>query len=251
MFARSNARLCVFPMAAFALLTAAVSGAEPPDNSPFDGQWSLEFRVNTKPGGETFTTTQGMAVSAYNLNFHAASRPFRFQDDRSVKLVIREPASLAISQTARYGDVTLWDRQQHRGLVLVEGRGTGDEQDRQVSLTIRWIGVEGNGFVSDSFGTSSNYRWRYAEDAATVTISNEAGSGTFPFKMWKSAWELKPESIERTEISPDVIVETATYRSQRATRLTPLDPKEFSPPLPVIEEIKLKQVRQLNLVPRG
>jgi hypothetical protein len=111
--------------------------------------------------------------------------------------------------------------------------------------------VEGNGFSWDSFGNSSSHRSRYAEDTATVTLSNETGSQTLPFEMWKSAWELKPESIEQTEVRPDLIVETATYHGRKATRLTPLDPGGLSPPLPVLEEIKLKQVRYLGLVPRG
>ena len=110
--------------------------------------------------------------------------------------------------------------------------------------------MEGNGFSWDSFGNSSSHRSRYAEDTATVTLTWN-GSQTFPFEMWKSAWELKPVSIEQTEVGPDLIVETASYHGRKATRLTPLDPGGLSPPLPVLEEIKLKQVRYLGLVPRG
>ena len=247
---RSN--LWTLPIALAALWAPFAHGAEPTRNSSFDGEWSLEFRVNTKPGGESFTTRQGAAVSPYHLHFQATRQPFRFASDGSIKLDIRDETPLTIQSTTRYGEaVTAWDRQQHRGLVRLVGSGTGEGRDRQVKLTIRWIYVEGNGFMSDSFGGSSNYVWRAAEDATTITISNQAGATTLPLEMWKSTWELKPESIEQTEVSPDVIVETVIYRGRQAARLSPLDPGGFSPPLPVIEEIELRQVRQLNLVPRG
>jgi hypothetical protein len=239
------------PIAATILLAATGWAAEPPDKAPFDGQWSLEFRVNTKPGGEEFTTRQGVSVSPYHLHFHAAIESLQFQDDRSVKVEARENTPLTISSTSRFGGVTLWDHQNHRGLLRAEGLGSGDRQNRTVKLTINWIYLEGTGFASDSFGTSSSYRGRTSDDGTSVTLTNEAGTRTLPIQMWKSTWELKAENIEQTEVSPDCLVETATYRARQTTRLTPLDPGGFSPPLPVIEEIELKQVRQLNLVPRG
>lgn len=244
--------LWALPIALVGLWASLAPGAEPSRDVSFDGEWSLEFRVNTKPGGESFATRQGLSVSPFHLHFHATKRAFRFDESGSVRVEVREQTPLTISSTTRVGGAVMaWDRQRHRGLVRLEGSGTGERENRQIKLDIRWIYVAGNGFLSDSFGTSSNYFWRASEDAATVTISNEAGTTTLPLEMWKSNWELKPASSEQTEVSPEVMVETTIYRGRRATHLSPLDPGGFSPPLPVVEEIELKQVRQLNLVPRG
>lgn len=226
------------------------SGAQP-DNAPFDGEWSLEFRVNTRPGGASFTTTQGIAVSPYHFNFQAPINNFRFQQDRSVKLEKREGTSLSIRQTARTSVVVMWDRQKHQGRIHVEGAGSGEGDDRQLKLKIRWGLSSGVAFSSDNFGTSQTTRSQMSEDGTQITLSNEAGTGTFAFDLWKSEWELKPTAIEQREVGEDVIEERATYRGRRTIRLSPMDPGGFSPPLPVIEEIELKQVRQLNLVPRG
>ena len=241
---------CVWVIAALWMPASFAGGAEPA-NAPFDGEWTLDFRVHTRPGGESFTTRQGMSVSPYQFQFHSVGRPFRFEEDRSLQLDVRENASLRILSTSRFGDVTLWDRQSHFGRLHLEGSGMGEGKDRTVKLAIRWGCLAGTGFTSDSFGTSSTYREQMSEDGTQITLSNEAGTQTLPFELWKSNWELKPISIEQREVSPDVIVETATYSGRRGTRVSPLDPGGFSPPLPVTEEIELKQVRQLELVPRG
>jgi hypothetical protein len=136
-------------------------------------------------------------------------------------------------------------------MVKVEGVGEGDEQNRRLKLSIRWISASGTGFTSDSAGTSMHYRSRASDDAASVTITNEAGTGTFPFKMWESAWELSSPVITEVEQGPDIVTQTAAYRSRRESKLSPLDPGGFSPPLPVVEEIELIQKREMKLVPRG
>jgi hypothetical protein len=232
------------------ILCLPAIGADP-ESAPFDGEWSLEFRVNTRPGGETFTTTQGGSVSPYHLNYQATIESFRFQSDRSVRLDERERPALNIQSTARFGDVTSWDRQNHQGRLHLQGAGTGQGQDRILKLTIRWGGHQGTGVMSDSFGTSSAYRWAMSEEGTHITMSNEGGTRTLPFGLWKSVWEIRPQAIERREISADVIQETVTYRGRQPNRLAPLDPGGFSPPLPVTEEIEFKQVRQLKFVPRG
>lgn len=232
------------------LWSSTARGMEP-ENAPFNGQWSLDFRVDTRPGGETFTTRQGGEVSAYELHFQASRGSFRLQDDRSLKLDILESSSLIIRSTTRFGAVTMQDRQRHRGRMHIEGAGSGEQDDRRLKLTIRWGLSSGVGISTDSFGTSQTTRSQMSADGTQLTLSNEAGTGTFAFDLWKSEWELKPSSLEKREVSSDVIVETATYEGRRNTRLAPLDPGGFSPPLPVTEEIELKQVRQLKLVPRG
>jgi hypothetical protein len=239
----------MFLVALSVLLPHFTAAADPPRSALFDGEWSLTFRVDTKPGGESFTTTQGVAVSSYDLHFSATMPSFRFANDRSLNPEIRDNTRLSVSSTARFGDVTWWDRQSYSGLVKVTGKGSGEAHDRQVNMTLSWSMAQGIGFTRDSAGTSMTYR--SSQDGSKLTITNEAGTGTFTFEPWKSTWELKPERIEQVEISPDEMIETATYRGRRSVRLTPLDPKGFSPPLPVSEEIELKQVRPLKLVPRG
>lgn len=237
---------CAGTMIALAAHFAAA--AEPPNIQPFDGEWSLTFRVDTKPGGASFTTTQGVAVSPYHLHF-SATTSFRFENDRTLKREVRENTPLSINSTARFGSVTWWDSQGYSGLLRVTGNGAGEAGNRNVKLTLDWSIAQGTGFTRDSVGTSMTYR--SSQDGSKLTITNDAGTGIFAFEPWKSIWELKPERIEQVEISPDEVMETATYRGRRSVRLTPLDPKGFSPPLPVSEEIELKQMRPLRLVARG
>ncbi|HEX5104237.1 MAG TPA: hypothetical protein VFV87_10525 [Pirellulaceae bacterium] len=232
------------------LLLSTAGGAET-DNAPFDGEWSLEFRVNTRPGGASFTTTQGLAVSPYHFNFRAPIESFRFQDHRRVRLEQREDSTLSIRSTTRISTVTLWDRQNHQGRIHVDGAGSGEAADRRLKLTIHWGLSSGTGFSSDNFGTSQTTRALMSEDGTQITLSNEAGTRTFGFDLWKSTWELKPAAIEKRTVGEDVIEETTTFRGQRNVSITPLDPGGFTPALPVIEAIELKQFRQLKLVPRG
>ena len=222
-----------------------------PDNAPFDGEWSLELRVNTRPGGASFTTTQGMAVAPYNFHFNAPIESFRFQNHRSVKLAQRAGTSLGIQSTGRFGEVIVKDNQNHQGRIHVEGEGSGEAEDRKLKLTCRWGLSSGTGVATDNFGTSQSYRAQMSEDGTQITLANEAGTRTLKFDLWKSDWELTPTSIEEREISEDVIEERTIYRGRREVRLTPLDPGGFSPALPVTEEIELKQIRQLKLIPRG
>ena len=244
------------PSLAAAFAAAVAHGANPQGPHSFDGQWSLEFRVDTKPGGESFTTRQGIVVSPMHFQFHSAKDLFQFRDDRQVKLEDRDRARLAVNLVGHHpAGFTLTDRGQWRGLLRVEGSGSGDGPDRKVQLVLSWTAVEGIQFTTESqTGTSQTTRLRASEDATSLTLTNEAGTVTLPnTTIWTSQWELSATSIERSETGPGVIMETATYRDRRQTRLFPLDPspEPFSPPLPVVEEIELKQVRHLKLVPRG
>jgi hypothetical protein len=232
-----------------ALAAHCAVAADPPRLAPFDGEWSLTFQVDTKPGGESFQTTQGARVSPYDLHFSATLASFRFESDRTLKLEVRENTPLFISSTSRFGAVTWWDLQNYNGLLKATGNGSGQDRERKLNLSLSWSIAQGTGFTRDSAGASMTYR--SSQDGSQLTITNAAGTGTFTFEPWKSTWELQPERIEQAEIGPDEVIETATYRGRRNQRLTPLDPQGFSPPLPVIERIELKQVRPLKLVPRG
>ena len=231
------------------LLAAALPAAE--TAAPFDGQWSLEFRVTTRPGGESFTTTQGIAVAPFTWHFLATTDDFRFNDDRTAKFEERQQARLQTSSLGRFASVTITDRFTAGGLVRAEATGTGDEERRQVRLTLQWSLTAGSGIAASTPGGSSHHRWQAADDASTVTLTNEAGSRSFPNLVWTSQWNLAPASIDRRELAPDSIMETAVYRGRRTSRLDKVDPVGFTPPLPVIEEIELRQTRHLKLVPRG
>lgn len=62
-------------------------------------------------------------------------------------------------------------------------------------------------------------------------------------RYFKSDWKLQPTSIEQQEEAPDVIREVTTYEGRREIR------EADGPPL--TERLRVRQVRYLNLVPRG
>ena len=81
-----------------ACLVGGARGAEPA-NAPFDGDWTLEFRVDTKPGGISYTITGPMVTDAFHLHFQAERRDFQFGPDRSFAWEEREQARQQTTST--------------------------------------------------------------------------------------------------------------------------------------------------------
>ena len=209
------------------------------DDSVFEGQWSLEFSVSTKPGGATYQLAS-MTVSPHNLVFQAVRGDFKVNKEGTFTWEEREHGRY-------HSDTTLIDRAgQHSYPAqtqqpILRARGQVAKKTRTLTLHMDWSG--GDGQFSDGRGGGS---MSASADGKTWTISGEKGSLTIPVKYWQSDWELKPtRAVEREETSPGVQTETVTYSATRQTQLP------WSAPLPVLERLEVIQVRHLELVPRG
>jgi hypothetical protein len=213
---------------------------EPPpsDDSVFEGQWSLEFSVSTKPGGATYQLAS-MTVSPHNLGFQAVRSDFEVNKEGTFAWEEREHGLY-------HSDTTLIDRAgQHSYPAqtqqpILRARGQVAKKTRTLTLHMDWSG--GDGQFSDGRGGGS---MSASADGGTWTISGAKGSFTIPVKYWQSDWELKPTRVEREETSAGVQTETVTYSATRQTQLP------WSAPLPVLERLEVIQVRHLELVPRG
>ena len=147
------------------------------------------------------------------------------------------------------GTTEVWES--HRPLLKAGGKATatptppGSPQAYERSLEVDLEYTGGNGAYGDSRGGSGAYSVDSAGEQMTVTGVGGPPT-TIPVTYWQAKWSLKPARIVREEISPDEVRETTTYEGSReAENATSLGKYK------VTERIEIKQVRNLNLVPRG
>jgi hypothetical protein len=229
-------------MIAASLLSAA-RGAEP-NRSPFDGQWSLEFSAQTRPGGETRTYPND--THQVNLQFLARRESFTIAADGSVQWEQRDGGVFHSDTFSRAAGTT--SVQEQRPVLRVSGvakampapAGSGRTYDRQLTLDVAWTG--GDGTLLDH-GLRSHIIVLSADGNHAITSGY-----TVAADYQSSHWELAPASIQREEIAPDAIRETTTFRLSRETAT---QHNRGQPPIPLTERIEIKHIHYLNLVPRG
>lgn len=213
----------------------------PPRTKLFDGQWSLDFFAATRPGGETQRV--GMStLSPLNLLFRAVRSDFRVAEDGKVNWTERTNGQW-------HSDVVATMDSGQRSIAsqttepLLKAKGTVDDQ-RKLTLTLRWS--HGSGPFIGGLGTTGG-TLTVSADGETLTIKSDDGTVSLPHKYLTTEWTLQPASIEQQEQGPDMIREVTTYKARRQGTLN----EWGSGPLPVVERIEVKQIRQLKLVPRG
>jgi hypothetical protein len=224
-----------------ALLPAAGAVGQAPRDRPFDGKWSLEFFAATRPGGETLHAG-ALTISPQNLQFEASRGDFRVDVDG--KFSWTEGTSGQWRQDATVTD-SLGQRsypsQSNEPILKATGRV---DRQRKLTLTLEW--TAGNGWFVAGDGVSTG-TLSVPADGSQVTVFFKGHSSQAPSRLLTSEWTLSPESVRREEISPGSIRETVTYSARRQRTLG-----EFGAgPLPVVERIRVQQVRQLKLVERG
>ncbi len=204
---------------------------------PYEGVWTLTFRVATKPGGEILELP-GVTATPMNLVFQATKQSFAVENDGQFKWEERNDGQF-------HSDTRLIDK---LGQESYPGQTTGPllkaagqlDAERKLKLQFTWS--HGSGRFVDGVGGGT---LSVSLDGKTVTTSGAAGSWTRPQYFYNSTWELSPASIKREELGPDVVRETATYTNRRQAKLP------WGTSLPVVEEVEITQVRYLELVPRG
>lgn len=207
-------------------------------NSTYDGQWSLEFGVATKPGGET--TMIAEVTRTINLSFQAVKSSFQVDKSGTFAWEEREHGLF-------HSDQTLIDRLGHTAhpgetqqpVLRAKGQVV-DKETRALKLTLEWTGGNGSFVDGRGGGTLST-----TADPNTITVTGVV-SGTAPWVSTTSKWELKPSKIERQDLGPDEQREVVTYKARRTTNV-PFWLRDQS----ATEHIEVIQVRQLKLVPRG
>ena len=213
--------------------------------NPHDGEWSLDFRVCTRPGGEILTFPGDTQI--YNFLFQVAKESFTVAADGALKWEQREGGLLHVDDySAALGRTWFQDQQpvlRASGLASATPAAaeSGRTYDRKLSLQFAWTG--GNGPGIDHGGTpfvisisADGTQW------TTLGHTREA-----PYE--KSQWDLRPVSVRREEVGVDTICETTMFRASRPTTLTGFGAPGF--PIPVTEQIEIKHVYYPHLVPRG
>jgi hypothetical protein len=255
------------------LAIAPSMAQQPAGRNPFDGEWSLEFRVATRPGGESRVASRGITpedVQTINLLMHVSRPSFAVGADGSLRWEQREEGlvhwddfSRLVGKTAT-SDCQVVLRGTGEATATPAPAGSGRTYDRRLTLELSWAGSNGSGLD-------------HAGKPWTVALSADGSQwttnyGTAAVVSEKSLWELEPASTEREEIAPDVIRETAIYRAsrqkqrasrqkqrasrqkQRASRQKQSEAYKLGiPPAPltITERIEIKHIHYLNLVPRG
>jgi hypothetical protein len=227
------------------LAGSLVSGQEPGVPNPHDGQWSLEFRVNTRAGGEILTLSGD--TQTYNFLFAVARERFTIAADGVLKWEQRENGLLHVDDySVLVGKTWIQDMQpmlraSGRATATPAAPGSPQAYDRKLSLEFAWTG--GSGWGIDHNGRP--FVTTLSADGNQWTTSGYTRGAPYT----KSLWELSPTRFERAEIARDTIRETTTFRASRQTTLTDFMAPGFS--VPVTERIEVKHVRYPRLVPRG
>ena len=229
-------------MIAASLLSVA-HGAEP-DRSPFDGEWSLEFSAQTRPGGETRTYPND--TQHINMQFLARRESFTIAADGSVRWEQRDGGLFHSDNFSRAAGTT--SAQDQRPVLRVSGvatatpapAGSDRTYDRRLTLDLSWIG--GDGTLLDH-----GLRSHVIVLSADGDQYNTSGYTTAPCYQ-TSHFELEPARVQREEAAPDAIRETTVFRLSRATAT---QDNRGQPPIPLTERIEVRHVHYLNLVPRG
>lgn len=243
-------RVLRLPLPIAALLCAIIATSapapaqEPAGPNPFDGEWSLEFSAQTRPGGETRTYPND--TQHINMQFLARRESFTIAAGGSLRWEQRDGGLFHSDNFSRAAGTT--SVQDQRPVLRVSGvakatsapAGSGRAYDRRLTLDVAWTGGDGTlldhglrSHVIDLSADGSQYTTSGYTTAASYQTSN---------------WELEPASVQREEIAPDAIRETTTFRLSRATTT---QHNQGQRPIPLTERIEIKHVHYLNLVPRG
>jgi hypothetical protein len=228
-----------------ALLFAGQATGQEAGVNPHEGEWSLEFRVYTRLGGETLPA--GPDTQTYNFLFRVAREKFAVPTDGRLKWEQRENGRLHVDDySVLAGKTWIQDMQP---MLRLSGQATATlaapasphTYDRRLSLQLAWTGGSGQGI--DHSGRP--FATTLSADGNQWTTSGYTRGAPYT----TSVWELTPTSVQREEIAPDMIRETTTFRSSRQTTLTDFMSPGFS--VPVTEKIEVRHVRYPQLVPRG
>jgi hypothetical protein len=225
--------------------TVHAQGPAPSSGAIYDGQWSLEYRNATRPGG-TRAQSAGYVVTQ-NILFSAVKSRFQVDKNGVFSWMERDNTyyhadSFYVYKSGKTASLS-WDQE----AVLKATGQVLDTKTRILKVSVEhW---EGSGRFTDSMG------------GGTIQANAEGTSLTYfpvgrpttrpmPIRHRPLVWELKPVSIERQDLGPDQQREIVTYKASRG--VTP----------PVVwqilgggnlstMQIEIRQVRELKLVPRG
>jgi hypothetical protein len=226
-------------------ISGPAAGQQPAANNPHAGEWSLEFRVSTRAGGEIVTPPGD--TQTYNFLFQVAKESFAVPEGGAIKWEQRDNGLLHVDDySVVAGKTWIQDMQpvlrlSGQATATLAGPGSPHTYDRKLSLQLAWTGGSGQGIDHNGrpFVTT------LSADGNQWTTSGYTRGAPYT----KSSWDLTPTSVEREEIAPDTIRETTTFRSSRQKALTDFMSPGFS--VPVTERIEVKHIHYPRLVPRG
>ena len=213
--------------------------------NPHDGEWSLEYRVCTRPGGEILTFPDDNHI--YNFLFQVAKESFTVAADGALKWEQREGGLMHVDDYSAALGRTWFQDQQPVLRASVQATATpaaaeaGRTYDRKLSLQLAWTGGNGPGVFHDG----KPFVISISADGSQWT--GFGGTRAAPYQ--KSQWDLRPASVKREEVGVDTICETTIFRASRPMRLT--DPASPTFSCPGTEQIEIKHVHYPRLVPRG
>jgi hypothetical protein len=211
-----------------------------PDRHPFEGLWTLTYSAATKPGGETLSTAIGSIISPQNLAFTATHTDFTVSEDGKFGWLERKNGYWHSDARHIVGGLSSHPTQTDEPLLVASGQL---DRERKMKLTLRWSHGSG-GFTAGDGRPGALF---VSDDGSQVTVFFLGRSTTHATQYLTTEWTLAPISIEREEVSEYEIKEIARYSARRQRTLS-----EFGAgPLPVNESIRVEQIRQMKLVPRG
>jgi hypothetical protein len=212
----------------------------PASGSIFDGQWSCEFRVVTKPGGTPVTTVAYDSIQ--NQLFTAIKSSFQVDKNGSFSWEERKNSHWHADSFYAYksGKTTFvsWDEE---AILKVAGQVI-DTKTRALKVTVEhWLG---SGRFTDSMGGGT------IDGSSQTYFAVGRPSGRYPLPHVSFVCESKPVSIEQQDLGPDQQREIVTYKRSRGVGFNPQfhvagDGNWYT------EHIEIRQVRELKLVPRG
>ncbi len=218
--------------------------AQQPAMNPHAGQWSLEYRVFTRPGGEVATFAGD--TQRFNFAFHVAKESFAVAAVGVLKWEQRDGGQMHVDDYSTLAGRTWFQDQQP--VLRLEGQASatpaspnsGRGYDRKLTLQLAWSGGSGPGIDHSGQPFFINLS---ADGSQWLT---RGYTRAVPYQ--RSQWELTPVSAVREELGTDSFRETTTFRATRPMSLT-----DITAPLsiPVTEQIEVEHVHYPRLVPRG
>jgi hypothetical protein len=236
-------------LAALGCSARAQEGGPP---NPHAGEWSLEFRVSTRPGGDTRIASINITppdVQTINVLMQVSRPSFTVAADGVVRWEQQGGGQFhwddfsRLTGTTATADSQAVLRVQGKAIAAPAPEGSPQAYNRRLTLDLSWSG--GTGMTVDHQGKP----W-------PVTLSADGNQvrtpfGAAPVQYEHSSWDLEQSSFQKEAISPDVIRETTTFRGTRQKEASVY--KIGLPPVPLnfIERLEVKHVRYPKLVPRG
>jgi hypothetical protein len=216
--------------------------------NPFGGKWSLTIDMTTAPGGATLAIPYA-TISPYHCTYHAEKREFQVKEDGTFEWAENDAGSTSHDGKSEHFSFTGDRRLNLRASGNVQARTAGEarEEDRRLTLKLEVIG--GNGRATGTGGGRTN-TGIFIVSADWSQFTNYPGGTTVPNPVWAIDWtDLKPSSVKDEDLGSEVIRRTTRYQAARPSRIPSEVNGLFTPP--VMERIEVKQVRYLNVVPRG